>query len=59
MFISKLYKLYLTHRNITTDSRQVTPQSIFFALKGPNFDGHAFVEEALCRGASYVVIDDA
>ncbi|MHA7877813.1 MAG: UDP-N-acetylmuramoyl-tripeptide--D-alanyl-D-alanine ligase [Bacteroidota bacterium] len=59
MFISELYKLYRTHRNITTDSRQVTPQSIFFALKGPHFDGHAFAAQALAKGAAYVVIDDA
>jgi len=59
MLISELYKLYLIHRNITTDSRQVTPQSVFFALKGLRFDGHAFAEQALARGASYVVIDDA
>ncbi len=56
--IVQLYQTYLACRSVTTDSRQVTPQSIFFALKGGRFDGHAFAEQALVRGASYVVIDD-
>ncbi len=57
--IVQLYQTYLACRSVTTDSRQVIPQSIFFALKGSRFDGHAFVEQALAKGASYVVIDDA
>lgn len=57
--IAALYEYYLFCGDVTIDSRKITPQSIFFALKGPNFDGHAFVEQALAEGASYVVIDDA
>ena len=56
---SLLYPRYLTHRSITTDSRQVPPHAIFFALKGPNFDGNTFAEQAIERGASYAVIDNA
>jgi UDP-N-acetylmuramoyl-tripeptide--D-alanyl-D-alanine ligase len=54
-----LYQRYLVHKNITTDSRNITPHTIFFALRGLHFDGHVFAREALERGASYVVIDDA
>ena len=57
--IACLYQRYLVHRNIATDSRNITPHAIFFALRGPHFDGHAFARQALERGASYVVIDDA
>jgi UDP-N-acetylmuramoyl-tripeptide--D-alanyl-D-alanine ligase len=57
--IAHLYMIYLDHRNITVDSRKVAPQAIFFALKGPRFDGNAFAEQALEQGASYAVIDDA
>lgn len=57
--VAQLYQHYLACCSVTTDSRQVTPQAIFFALKGPHFDGHVFAEQALAEGASYVVIDDA
>ena len=57
--IAQLYQSYLACRSVTTDSRHVTPQSLFFALKGPHFDGHTFAQQALDKGASYVVIDDA
>ena len=57
--IAYLYQRYLSYRNITTDSRHVTPNTLFFALKGPHFDGNAFAEQALEKGASYAVIDKA
>jgi len=56
--VAYLYQAYLIHRNITTDSRHVTPHTLFFALKGPHFDGNAFAEQALEKGASYAVIDN-
>ncbi len=54
----ELYRLYLAHRKVTTDSREVPVGSIFFALKGENFDGHRFVGEALRKGAALAVVDD-
>ena len=57
--IDHLYQRYVTHRNVAIDSRNIAPHSIFFALKGPRFDGNAFAAQALEQGASYVVIDDA
>ncbi len=57
--IAYLYQRYLSHRNITTDSRYVAPHALFFALKGSHFDGNAFAEQALEKGASYAVIDNA
>ena len=41
---------------ISTDSRSVTPADLFFAIKGPNFDGHDFVPDALEKGAAAAVI---
>ena len=40
------------------DSRRVRPGDCFVALRGTGLDGHRFIEEALRRGASAVVIDD-
>ena len=37
---------------------KISPNCIFFALKGPNFNGNKFVSEAIHKGASYAVIDD-
>jgi len=40
MEIKELYALYAQHPVITTDSRDCPEGSIFFALKGGNFDGN-------------------
>ena len=56
--LPKLYEHYLAYRNVVIDSRLVTPQAIFFALRGSRSDGHDFAEQALERGASFAVIDD-
>jgi UDP-N-acetylmuramoyl-tripeptide--D-alanyl-D-alanine ligase len=45
--INVLYEKYLECKNISTDTRKITPESIFFALKGPNFNANAFAEDAL------------
>ncbi len=43
---------------VSTDSRTTAAGDLFFALRGPRFDGHEFVAEALKRGAVAAVIDD-
>lgn len=58
MEISELYKLFVAHPTVTTDSRNCAPGSIFFALKGTSFDGNRFAEKALEQGCSYAVIDE-
>ena len=40
---------------IVTDSRKISKGDCFLALKGPNFNGHDFIHEALDRGASFVI----
>lgn len=56
--IEELYSFYLEHPIIATDSRQILPGSLFFALKGDNFDGNIYAGMALDAGAAYAVIDD-
>src|SRR6478609_8232964 len=53
-----LYEKYKVLGKVSTDTRQVTPGSVFFALKGPRFNANEFAKEALEKGASYAVIDD-
>lgn len=58
MEISQLYAVFQAHPVVTTDSRRCPEGSIFFALKGDNFDGNKFAAKALEAGCSYAVVDD-
>ena len=59
MDIASLHKLYKQHPSVQTDTRKLKEGDIYFALKGPNFDGNRFAIQALEAGAAYAVIDDA
>jgi len=59
MKISTLHELFLESDGVSTDTRKIKNNTIFFALKGGNFDGNSYAKEALSKGASYAVIDDA
>ena len=58
MEINELYQKYLETGKVSTDTRQITSGSIFFALKGPTFNANEFAGEALVKGASYAVVDE-
>ncbi len=58
MKIEDLYALYLAHPSVQTDTRKLQQGDIYFALKGENFDGNQFAEQALNAGASYAIIDN-
>ncbi|HCY41295.1 MAG TPA: UDP-N-acetylmuramoyl-tripeptide--D-alanyl-D-alanine ligase [Prolixibacteraceae bacterium] len=58
MEIAKLYQLFRQNPVVTTDSRNIPANSIFFALKGDNFNGNKFAGEALQKGAAFAVIDE-
>lgn len=45
--MSELYELFSQYPRISTDTRRIEPDSIFFALRGDTFDGNRFVAEAL------------
>ncbi len=53
-----LYDIFLEHPEITTDSRNCPAGSIFFALKGENFNANEFAATALEKGCSYAVVDE-
>lgn len=58
MQLEQLYIHYLASRGVTTDTRNIQPGSIFFALKGERFNANTFAAEALEKGAAYVVVDE-
>ena len=57
--IEKLYQLFLECKEITTDTRDCPKGSIFFALKGANFNGNSFAHKALEQGCAYAVVDES
>ena len=54
--LEQLYDIYLEGHTISTDTRQITPGCLFFALKGDTFDGNTYAAEALKKGAAYAVV---
>ena len=58
MKIKELYTLYKNCYKVTTDTRANLKGSIFFALKGDNFNGNLYAEEALKKGALYSIVDE-
>ncbi|MDA9311414.1 UDP-N-acetylmuramoyl-tripeptide--D-alanyl-D-alanine ligase [Polaribacter sp.] len=58
MKIEELYKYYKQHFLVDTDTRSIRKNTIFFALKGPNFNGNAFAEKALDAGAIYSIVEE-
>ncbi|MEO5500275.1 MAG: UDP-N-acetylmuramoyl-tripeptide--D-alanyl-D-alanine ligase, partial [Ginsengibacter sp.] len=58
MKITELYSIYKQHPQIQTDTRKLKKGELFFALKGPNFNGNKFIKGALDAGAAYVIADE-
>ncbi|HEU4471709.1 MAG TPA: UDP-N-acetylmuramoyl-tripeptide--D-alanyl-D-alanine ligase [Flavisolibacter sp.] len=58
MKIPDLYNIYLQHSSVQTDTRKLKQGDLFFALKGPSFNGNSFAAKAIEAGAAYAVIDD-
>jgi UDP-N-acetylmuramoyl-tripeptide--D-alanyl-D-alanine ligase len=59
MEIEKIYEKFQECSGVSTDTRKININSLFFALKGDNFDANKFALEAIIKGAKYVVIDNA
>lgn len=53
-----LHALFCAHPRVSTDTRRIEPDSLFFALRGATFDGNRFAADALAKGAAYAVVDD-
>lgn len=58
MRIEEIYECFLQCSSVSTDTRKIEENSIFIALKGENFDANTFAEEAIKKGASFVIIDN-
>ena len=58
MQIQKLYTLFQKHPEICTDTRKIVNGSIFFALKGENFNGNIFAEKAIANGCAFAIINE-
>ncbi|WP_267740350.1 UDP-N-acetylmuramoyl-tripeptide--D-alanyl-D-alanine ligase [Myroides injenensis] len=58
MNITELYQCFLQCDGVSIDTRNIRPNSLFFALKGDNFDANEFAKEALEKGAAFVVMDN-
>ncbi|MBZ4190119.1 UDP-N-acetylmuramoyl-tripeptide--D-alanyl-D-alanine ligase [Niabella beijingensis] len=59
MNTAALYQVYLSHPHVQTDTRRIQEGELFFALKGPNFNGNRFAQQAVDAGAAKVIIDEA
>ncbi|MEN9497399.1 MAG: hypothetical protein RL750_298, partial [Bacteroidota bacterium] len=59
MTIEEIYSLFLQFPLVQTDTRNLKTGSLFFALKGGNFNGNLFAKQALEKGAAYAIIDEA
>ena len=55
----QLYHKFQECSGVSTDTRRITPDCLFVALKGDTFDGNQFAGQALASGARYVLVDDA
>ena len=58
MQVEELYKIFLSHPSVQTDTRKLQSGDLFFALKGPNFNGNLFAKKALDAGAAFVIADE-
>ena len=58
MNIDFLYSKFLEINKVSTDTRKSVQGSIFFCLKGLNYNGNNFAYEALKKGAEIIVIDE-
>lgn len=56
--IDQLYSLFLQSTGVSTDTRTIKKDNLWFALKGPNFNANKFAQQALESGAMAAVVDD-
>lgn len=57
--ISDIYSKFLEFPVLSIDTRTIQPNSIFFCLKGENFDANQFVDKALEMGAQFVITENS
>lgn len=59
MNIQDIHNLFLQCKSVSIDTRKIEKDSMFFAIKGENFDANTFAVKALELGALFVVVDNA
>ncbi|MFA5619641.1 MAG: UDP-N-acetylmuramoyl-tripeptide--D-alanyl-D-alanine ligase [Weeksellaceae bacterium] len=59
MDIEKIYAFFRESSGVSTDTRHIPKGSIFFALKGANFNGNQFARQAITSGARYAIVDES
>jgi len=58
MDIKQIHKLFLNSNGISTDTRKIDKNTIFFALKGEHFNGNTYATKAIELGAQYAIVDE-
>ncbi len=58
MTIVEIHKIFLQSSGVEIDTRKIKSNSLFVALKGERFDANIFANEAIDKGASFVIIDN-
>ena len=58
MNIAEIHRLFLKCKGVSTDTRNLAANSLFFCLRGDNFNGNEFAKKALEQGAAYIIYDD-
>ncbi|WP_298119647.1 UDP-N-acetylmuramoyl-tripeptide--D-alanyl-D-alanine ligase [Flavobacterium sp.] len=58
MTIQDIHKLFIKCNSVSIDTRNIQENSFFVAIKGERFDANTFAQEAINKGASYVIIDN-
>lgn len=57
--MEELYLIYQQYPSVQTDTRKLQKGDLYFALKGPSFNGNTFAAQALEKGAAYAIVDQA
>jgi UDP-N-acetylmuramoyl-tripeptide--D-alanyl-D-alanine ligase len=52
------FEAFIQCKTVSTDTRNIVPGSVFFALQGARFNGNDFALQALAEGASYAIVDE-
>jgi UDP-N-acetylmuramoyl-tripeptide--D-alanyl-D-alanine ligase len=57
--MQELFNLFYASSGVCTDTRKIEEDCLFICLKGANFNGNTFAQQALKEGARYVICDEA
>ena len=57
-FMEELFQLFYACSEVSTDTRKISENALFIALKGDNFDGNKYAKAAIGKGAKYAIVDD-